>query len=40
LAELGRDGAIVPSPFLSFAILLLTEWIGEWLAYWRKRGVV
>ena len=25
---------------LGFAIPVLTEWNGEWLAYWRKKGVV
>jgi hypothetical protein len=29
-----------PAWFLGFAIPVLTEWIGEWLAYWRKTGVV
>jgi len=32
--------ADTPAWFLGFAIPVLTEWIGEWLAYWRKRGVV
>ena len=32
--------ASAPTWFLGFAIPVLTEWIGEWLAYWRKRGVV
>jgi len=32
--------ASAPAWFLGFAIPVLTEWIGEWLAYWRKREVV
>ena len=32
--------ASVPTWFLGFAIPVPTEWIGEWLAYWRKRGAV
>lgn len=32
--------AEAPTWFLALAIPILTEWIGEWLAYWRKRGVV
>jgi len=32
--------ATAPKWFLALAIPILTEWIGEWLAYWRKRGVV
>ena len=34
------DEASAPTWFLGFAIPVLTEWIGEWLAYWRKKGEV
>ena len=32
--------ASAPTWFLGFAIPVLTEWIGEWLAYWRRIGMV
>ena len=32
--------ASAPNSFLGFAIPVLTEWIGEWLAYWRKKREV
>ena len=32
--------ASAPAWFLGFAIPVLTEWIGEWLAYWRKKREV
>ena len=27
-----------PTWFLAFAIPALTEYLAEWLAYWRKQG--
>ncbi len=32
--------AEAPTWFLAFAIPVLTEYLAEWLAYWRKRGVL
>ena len=32
--------ASAPAWFLGFAIPVLTVWIGEWLAYWRKKREV
>jgi len=28
--------ASAPTWFLGFAIPVLTEWIGEWVVYWKK----
>lgn len=33
-------GASAPAWFLGFAISVLTEWTGEWLAWWKKKGEV
>ena len=32
--------AEAPTWFLAFAIPALIEYLAEWLAYWRKRGVM
>ena len=32
--------AEAPTWFLAFAIPAFTEYLAEWLAYWRKRGVL